>query len=50
MFTFEVDEYTRWRLLEGLEDISLTLRHGEEVDEFEAKRPAYKPRTLPAAV
>ena len=50
VFTFEVDEYTRWRLLEGLDDISLTLRHAAEVDEFEAKRPAYKPRTLPAAV
>ena len=49
VFTFEVDEYTRWRLLEGLDDISLTLRHGGDVDEFETKRPAYKPQTLPAA-
>jgi 3-isopropylmalate/(R)-2-methylmalate dehydratase small subunit len=47
VFTFEVDDYTRWRLLEGLDDISLTLRHAAEVDGFEAKRPAYKPRTLP---
>ncbi|GAA2013941.1 3-isopropylmalate dehydratase small subunit [Catenulispora yoronensis] len=50
VFTFEVDDYTRWRLLEGLDDISLTLRHGEVIDEFETERPAYKPRTLPAAV
>ncbi|MFL6114080.1 MAG: 3-isopropylmalate dehydratase small subunit [Catenulispora sp.] len=49
VFTFEVDDYTRWRLLEGLDDISLTLRHGEDVDEFEAKRPGFKPKTLPAA-
>jgi 3-isopropylmalate/(R)-2-methylmalate dehydratase small subunit len=49
VFTFEVDEYTRWRLLEGLDDISLTLRHAADVDEFETTRPAYKPRTLPAA-
>lgn len=50
VFTFEVDDYTRWRLLEGLDDISLTLRHGEEIDAFEGERPSYKPRTLPAAV
>ncbi|GAA1977024.1 3-isopropylmalate dehydratase small subunit [Catenulispora subtropica] len=49
VFTFEVDDYTRWRLLEGLDDISLTLRHAEAIDEFEAERPAFKPRTLPAA-
>ncbi|NUR29220.1 MAG: 3-isopropylmalate dehydratase small subunit [Catenulispora sp.] len=50
VFTFEVDDYTRWRLLEGLDDISLTLRHAETIDEFETKRPRFKPRTLPAAV
>jgi 3-isopropylmalate/(R)-2-methylmalate dehydratase small subunit len=50
VFTFEVDDYTRWRLLEGLDDISLTLRHAEAIDEFEVERPRYKPRTLPAAV
>ena len=48
VFTFEVDDYTRWRLLEGLDDISLTLRHGEAIDDFEDKRPGFKPRTLPA--
>ncbi len=45
--TFEVDDYTRWRLLEGLDDISLTLRHAAEIDDFEAARPAYKPVTTP---
>lgn len=41
---FEVDEYTRWRLLEGLDDISLTLRHEEVVTAYEATRPSWKPR------
>lgn len=45
---FEVDDYTRWRLLEGLDDISLTLRHEQDVTEFEASRPAYKPTTTVA--
>lgn len=45
---FEVDDYTRWRLLEGLDDISLTLRHEQDVTEFEAGRPAYKPTTTVA--
>ena len=40
---FEVDDYTRWRLLEGLDDVGLTLRHEQLVAEFEARRPAYKP-------
>ena len=40
---FEVDDYTRWRLLEGLDDIGLTLRHEDLISEFEAGRPAYKP-------
>lgn len=43
-----VDDYTRWRLLEGLDDISLTLRSAALIDSFEQTRPAYKPRTLPA--
>ena len=42
---FELDDYTRWRLLGGLDDISLTLRHEAEVTSFEAKRPSYKPTT-----
>ena len=45
---FEVDDYTRWRLLEGLDDISLTLRHEQDVTEFETSRPAYKPTTTVA--
>ncbi|MEO5746008.1 MAG: 3-isopropylmalate dehydratase small subunit, partial [Terracoccus sp.] len=42
---FEIDDYTRWRLLEGLDDIGLTLRHEEEVTEFEKGRPSHKPVT-----
>ena len=45
---FEFDDYTRWRLLEGLDDIALTLRHLDDIEAFEASRPAFKPRTLPA--
>jgi 3-isopropylmalate/(R)-2-methylmalate dehydratase small subunit len=46
--TFEVDEYTRWRFLGGLDDIGLTLRHEAQVTAFEAKRPSYKPSTIDA--
>lgn len=49
-FTFEIDDYTRWRLMEGLDDIDLTLRHAEQISEFEARRPSWMPRTLPAKV
>jgi 3-isopropylmalate/(R)-2-methylmalate dehydratase small subunit len=42
---FQIDPYTRWRLLEGWDDISLTLRHAEEIANFEATRPAFKPTT-----
>ena len=45
---FEIDEYTRWRLLEGLDDIGLTLQHEGDVSSFEAARPAWLPATLPA--
>ena len=45
---FEIDDYTRWRLLEGLDDIGLTLRHEQDVTDFEARRPAYKPSTTVA--
>ena len=44
---FEIDDYTRWRLLEGLDDIGLTLRHQDEITQFEARREAWRPRTLP---
>jgi 3-isopropylmalate/(R)-2-methylmalate dehydratase small subunit len=46
--TFQVDDYTRWRLLGGLDDIGLTLRHEAQVTAFEAKRPGYKPSTIDA--
>ncbi|MSO29114.1 MAG: 3-isopropylmalate dehydratase small subunit [Candidatus Planktophila sp.] len=47
---FELDDYTRWRLMEGLDDIGLTLKHTDAIDSFEAKRPAYKPLTLPIRI
>ncbi|MFC5998499.1 3-isopropylmalate dehydratase small subunit [Quadrisphaera sp. GCM10027208] len=43
-----VDDYTRWRLMEGLDDIALTLRHADDVEAFERSRPAWLPTTLPA--
>lgn len=43
---FDVDDYTRWRLLEGLDDIGLTLRKEEAIASFESQRPAIKPTTL----
>jgi 3-isopropylmalate/(R)-2-methylmalate dehydratase small subunit len=45
---FEIDDYTRWRLMEGLDDIGLSLRHVDEIDTFEADRPSWLPATLPA--
>ncbi|CAM3765514.1 3-isopropylmalate dehydratase small subunit [Kibdelosporangium persicum] len=42
---FGIDDYTRWRLLEGLDDIALTLRHADAIDSFEASRPVWKPAT-----
>ena len=47
---FELDDYTRWRLMEGLDDIGLTLKHTDAIDSFEAKRPALKPKTLPIRI
>ncbi|WP_430592497.1 3-isopropylmalate dehydratase small subunit [Humidisolicoccus flavus] len=44
---FEIDQYIRWRLLEGLDDISLTLRNEQAITDFEARREAWRPRTLP---
>ncbi|WP_409485275.1 3-isopropylmalate dehydratase small subunit [Arsenicicoccus dermatophilus] len=43
---FEIDDYTRWRLLEGLDDIGLTLRHEAAITAFEARRPGRLPSTL----
>lgn len=45
---FHVDDYTRWRLMEGLDDIGLTLQHVDEIGAFEERRDAWRPRTLPA--
>ena len=47
---FELDDYTRWRLMEGLDDIGLTLKQTDSIDAFEAKRPAFKPTTLPIRI
>ncbi|GAB2923041.1 3-isopropylmalate dehydratase small subunit [Rhodococcus aerolatus] len=43
---FTIDDYTRWRLLEGLDDVSLTLREVDEITAFEARRPAWLPTTV----
>jgi 3-isopropylmalate/(R)-2-methylmalate dehydratase small subunit len=48
LLPFKIDDYTAWRLLEGLDDIGLTLRKQDDIDSFEERRPAWKPRTLPA--
>jgi 3-isopropylmalate/(R)-2-methylmalate dehydratase small subunit len=45
---FQIDGYTRWRLLEGLDDVGLTERHLADISAFEAQRPAWLPRSLPA--
>jgi 3-isopropylmalate/(R)-2-methylmalate dehydratase small subunit len=43
---FQIDDYTRWRLMEGLDDIGLTLRHEDAISAFEASRPSFLPATL----
>jgi 3-isopropylmalate/(R)-2-methylmalate dehydratase small subunit len=48
--TFDIDNYTRWRLMEGLDDISLTLRQEAAIGAYESTRPSLKPTTLPAKV
>ena len=45
---FEIDDYTRWRLLEGLDDIGLTLRDEAQITEFESRRESWRPLTPPA--
>lgn len=50
VYPFEIDDYTRWRLMEGLDYIGLTLKHIDDVSAFEARRPSFKPQTLPAKV
>ncbi|MEU2038305.1 3-isopropylmalate dehydratase small subunit [Nocardia niwae] len=47
---FDIDDYTRWRLLEGLDDIGLTLRREDTIARFEKARPTWKPTTLPAHI
>jgi 3-isopropylmalate/(R)-2-methylmalate dehydratase small subunit len=42
---FEIDDYTRWRLMEGLDDIGLTLRHADKITAFEHSRPTWLPVT-----
>ncbi|WP_438855763.1 3-isopropylmalate dehydratase small subunit [Agromyces sp. M3QZ16-3] len=44
---FDIDDYTRWRLLEGLDDIGLTLRDEQAISDFEATRAGWRPTTLP---
>jgi len=45
---FEIDDYTRWRLLEGLDDVGLTERHLDDIEAYEANRPTWLPAALPA--
>ena len=45
---FEIDPYTKWRLMEGLDDIALTLRDEDAISEFETNRESWRPKTLPA--
>ena len=45
---FQIDDDTRWRLLEGLDDVGLTERHLDDIEAFEATRPSWKPTALPA--
>ena len=47
-YSFVIDDYTRWRLMEGLDDIGLTLKNIDLVSELESKRPSHTPKTLPA--
>ena len=46
--SFEIDEYTKWRLMEGLDDIGITLQNEAAIAAYEAKRESWKPKTLPA--
>jgi 3-isopropylmalate/(R)-2-methylmalate dehydratase small subunit len=43
---FDIDDYTRWRLLEGLDDVGITLSHADEIATYESTRPSWKPVTL----
>lgn len=48
--SFEIDDFTRHRLLEGLDDISMTLQHDDAITAYEQRRPTFKPKTIPAKV
>ncbi|GAA2076636.1 3-isopropylmalate dehydratase small subunit [Aeromicrobium halocynthiae] len=45
--SFEIDDYTRWRLLEGLDDVAITLSHADDIADYESRRPGFKPATTP---
>jgi 3-isopropylmalate/(R)-2-methylmalate dehydratase small subunit len=47
--SFDIDDYTRWRLLEGLDDIGITLGHADDIAAYEATRPSWKPATIHAS-
>jgi 3-isopropylmalate/(R)-2-methylmalate dehydratase small subunit len=44
--SFDIDDYTRWRLLEGLDDVGITLSHEADITAYEAQRPSWKPVTI----
>jgi len=44
---FDVDDYVRWRLMEGLDDIGITMKYADDIAAFEANRPSWKPTTTP---
>ena len=50
VFPFTIDDYTRQRLLEGLDDIAVTLQHADAITAYEATRPSFLPRTIPAKI
>jgi len=47
VIAFEIDDYVRWGLMEGLDDIGLTLGNSDSIDTFESSRASHKPKTLP---
>jgi 3-isopropylmalate/(R)-2-methylmalate dehydratase small subunit len=47
--SFEIDDYTRWRLLEGLDDVGITLSHADDIADYESRRSSFKPRTTASA-
>ena len=48
--SFDIDDYTRWRLLQGLDDVAVTLGHADHITAYEATRPGWKPATLPIRI